>query len=119
MIIVRDTQTMEDPNEFGEALREYCFVPDKYGNDFGCYSTFEARPEFKPCSETEKETLLSILIEWSWFEPHDSERPTCLTDGNIYMVWFWDGDGILLFKEGDRVVINDDCKKMYGWKWVV
>ncbi len=57
MKIITDTQKITDPNNFGEMLRNYCFINDgyedihcKYREDkkqIGCYETFELRPEFK------------------------------------------------------------------------
>lgn len=123
MKIIIDTQEMEDANEFGETLRDYCFVPDEFGGETGCYSTFKLRDDFvevKPNSKTGKKLLKSL-----WNDCHNKEyikemtpRVQMFTDGIIDLAWCWDGDGILLIKEGSKVAINSDCKKDHDWEWI-
>ena len=120
---VIDTQTTNDPEVFGETLREYVFVQDKYGGDFGCYSTFDVRPEFqlKECPPRIAELLMGASSDWHPFHEWEKDRKKrCVyrTNGEIVVAWYWDGDGTLYFKEGDREAINNDCKKGYGWEWV-
>lgn len=120
MKIVTDTATVEDANTFGELLRDYCFVPDKYGNSLGCYSTFDLRSSFLAVPlppDVERFLLGEPDPEWSNRE-EGLKSVSCYSDGNILVAWFWDGDGTLYFREGNRAVINDDCKKDYVWKWV-
>jgi len=130
MKIIKDTQKMENANEFGETLREYCFIPDKYGGTYGCYSTFELRPEFK---HTTNECFIDWLIRTDhyWGKQLDSIRNdshicTVINDlrknlysnGKIILTWHWDGDGELIIKEGNKVACNGDCKKDYVWVWL-
>jgi len=123
MKITKDTQTMEDPNEFGEELRDYIFVEDKYGGDLGCYSTFDVRPEFtrEECPKRIAEILMGAPSEWNPVKEWEEDRKKhCAywTCGPLFVAWFWDGDGTLYIQEGSRAAINIDCKKTYGWEWV-
>lgn len=123
MKIVKDTQKMEDANDFGEALREYCFLPSN-GGIYGCYSTFKLRPEFKKFNPTED--ILSILLGhnyrgneyYSGNEVVKIEQNSCFSNGNVIVAWYWDGDGTLYFREGKKAAFNNDCKKDYCWEWV-
>ncbi len=151
MKIITDTQKITDPNNFGEMLRNYCFINDgyedihcKYREDkkqIGCYETFELRPEFKEQSlDTEvgqyaqehligtEESFRKDAAEYDWdeaglnealeFMRSESDRINVHYDGNILVAWYWDGDGTLLFREGDKAAINHDCKKDYEWEWI-
>ncbi len=125
MIFCKDTQKMEDANEFGEALRKYCFISDKYGGTYGCYSTFELRPEFKKIemnSNIGKDLLLYLGLnedgscgEGDWKQTF---HPSLFSNGEIHLGWYWDGDGTLVIHEGNKIVYNSDCKKDYVWKWI-
>jgi len=127
----------QNPNEFGEALRNYCFV----GNcmETGCYSTFklvdwlkeiksgkiyeEAKkiinPEFPDSlhvfhfKKTEKDC---------WFldyNPRGEEDKMRIGEpSELVCAWAWDGDGHLYFRWNDRRVENTDCKTNYTWRWV-
>lgn len=111
MKIVLDTQEIESSDQFGELLRDYCFVSDQYGGMTGCYSTFSLRPEFKEVPATSIDyKYMARLIQ--------NEAIACFSNGTILIAWYWDGDGTLVFKEGKRVAINTDCKKDYTWEWV-
>lgn len=130
MKIIIDTEIMDDANEFGEALRNHVFVTDEHGGDYGCYSTFETRPEFKPVdedSELGKELLVAIHgdkpkpeDDWGW--DANVRATALLSNGKIHVAWYWDGDGTLLIVEqedcGYRAAINHDCKKAHEWAWV-
>jgi len=118
MKIIKDTQLMNDPNEFGEALRDYCFVPDGVGwGNYGCYSTFELRPEFKKLlNNSGIRQRLSKLSGWSGSDGRVNFY--CYSNGNIHLGWWWDGDGTLIIQEGNKITINNDCKCDYTWEWV-
>lgn len=117
---------MEDPNDFGEALREYCFIPDSInGGNYGCYSTFELRPEFR---RVKKDCKLGKLLlkhlglnedgsigEGEWQE---NMRSHLFSNGKIHLGWYWDGDGCLLIWEGNKIAYNGDCKCSSYWKWI-
>ena len=123
MIITKDTQEMTDPNEFGETLRNYCFINDAYadkffgGRQYGCYSTFALRQEFY--SLMPNEPLYQKLRRLSGIDDTDLRAnfyAFCCSDG-IFLGWWWDGDGILIIGEGNKIAINDDCKCDYTWEW--
>ena len=113
---------MEDSNRFGEALRNYCFIPDECGGTTGCYSTFKLRPEFKPIKKDSKKwKKLFNLIVGECDKEYIAEvrdRIKMFSDGNIHLAWYWDGDGSILIVEGDKGVINTDAKCDYTWEWV-
>lgn len=127
----------QDPNRFGEALRNYCFV----GNckQTGCYSTFDVIPQLKEVKagkiykEAKKELFPEFkntikvyhwkLIEkdcWiAYGDPDDKpQRMRVCEPLEIVCAWYWDGDGTLYFRFNNRTVINTDCKKNYTWKFI-
>ena len=123
MKIALDTATMKSADEFGEALRDYCFVPNEYGQDFGCYSTFDLLPEFSPSIPSE--WIVELLIgkkpspendDFDWGD--ERKRINCFSSPHCVVAWFWDGDGSLYVSDRKRAALNNDCKKSYGWKWV-
>lgn len=103
---------LHEANAFGEALRQYCFVPDEYGGTYGCYETFKLRSEFKPVTNAKDFNLMLEILGNVDGDPID-----CFTNGTVIVAWHWDGDGTLVFKEGDKVAVNTDCKKDYVWEW--
>ena len=120
MLITKDTQKMDNPCEFGETLRDYCFIPNEYGQDVGCYSTFTLRPEFKKISK--KSELGKRLLEYlGWDTEYNDDikdMAHLYSNNGIHIAWYWDGDGTLVFWEGNKVVYNGDCKKDYVWEWL-
>lgn len=127
---MKDTQKIENANEFGEALCNYCFIPDKYGGNYGCYSTFDLRPEFKHIiDESFIEWILGTDHYWHEAisrirnEPYVCEvalalRENLHSNGKIILTWHWDGDGGIIIKEGNKIAYNGDCKKDYHWVWL-
>lgn len=125
-------RSKKDPNILGELLRGECFVPDQYGNDYGCYSTFDLTEDFKPVlPDTDKgRAILDVLIKadsYLYYEKGDystylQDVPgiTFFSNGAIDIAWYWDGDGTLLFisHELQKAVVNSDCKKDYCWRFV-
>lgn len=131
---VIDTQTTDDPNLFGEILREYAFE-----KEFGCYTCFDLLEEFKPVNPNTELAgklfqVLSIdLLSQETAEERESDeaykdsvrdefinlrkRSQLFSNGNIHLAWYWDGDGTLAFIEEGRAAINTDCKKDHCWKW--
>ena len=120
MKIIKDTQEMTDPNEFGETLRNYCFIPDEYvykfgGEQYGCYSTFKLRPEFESVTST---YIYKQLRKLSGIDETDYCNDfNCYSNGIIYLGWHWDGDGTLIIQEGNKIAINYDCKHDDSWEW--
>jgi hypothetical protein len=123
MIIQIDTQKITDPNEFGEILREYCFI-DKpcmtmtgFHKPYGCYSTFELKKGFIKLSQDS--SIWKKLAELSgYFNGDERGGFFVFTKGNIHIGWYWDGDGCLVIQEGNKIAVNNDCKCDYTWEWI-
>ena len=136
MRIEIDTEKLEDADEFGEILREYCFKKKK-----GCYTCFGLVAGFRAVPKDSeqgrtlldklgysRESLLSTLRAYSSREEYKRqaimdfkdmyERSVLASNGVIAVAWYWDGDGTLLFQDESRAAINTDCKKDYGWEWL-
>lgn len=132
-----DLLTEQDPNKFGEALRNYCFV----GNceQTGCYSTFDMIPQLKEIKvgkvykEAKKELCPELkdsikVYHWKlkekdcWIaydDPEDNQKRMKICEPlEIVCAWYWDWDGILYFRFNNRKVINGDCKKDHTWEWL-
>lgn len=119
-------------DDFGEALREYCFVGNS--NQIGCYSTFELLECFKQIKSGKifneaKEHLYEDVKPTVYH--YKLEEKDCYMNCNfgsgkvkmfepteIVVGWTWDGDGCLYFRYKNRSVVNSDCKKSYNWKWI-
>lgn len=110
-----DTQTTEDADIFGETLREYCF--DTKEGELGCYSCFKLRDGFVELRDGPvwKKIISALGIE-ACIEEMEQAEVYCI--GNLAIGWHWDGDGCLVVVEGQRMAVNGDCKKTYGWEWV-
>lgn len=112
MIIYKDTSKMENPDEFGEALLEWAFPGGFRGFAVVNSSLQEIKPPLR--------VIRAILGKnnHDWYDKTDEARVRCFTSNDITIAWFWDADGILYVKEGDKEAINYDCKKDFGWAWV-
>ncbi|MDE1834859.1 MAG: hypothetical protein KGH64_06000 [Candidatus Micrarchaeota archaeon] len=130
----------EEPNGLGEMLRSVAFVPDEFGGDYGCYSTFEVHPDFKKVeakSTLGKKLIIAMLgnsvedrVDGDGKQMTDDQvveeflsdysSVDLYTSGDIHLAWYWEGDGTLLFAiESEKfALINRDCKKDYGWEQV-
>lgn len=119
----------DDPNFIGEALRDWAFVKhDEYS--YGCYSTFDLIPEFKPMEFTEREFFFLYgrkpdfeNNDLYWYDDRDvfkRARWFKNIDNGIEVGWYWDGDGTLAFyiPEDNIVVCNGDCKKSNTWEFI-
>ena len=121
MKFVTDTQKTDDPREFGELLREYAFsdtpCPTMTGfhKPYGCYSTFDLKPEFVKLSLN---TEVYKNLEWLSDVLRTDGRVEfyAYSNGQVHVGWWWDGDGTLIIQEGDRIAINTDCK-CDDWEW--
>lgn len=112
---IAKAKKFKNPNVFGEAVRDLAFVKENE-DDLGCYSTFKLEEGFikvNPQSAEGKRILAAFGI---CFEP--DEKPDMWTNGPLTVAWFWDGDGILIVGDGEKMAINSDCKKDHGWEWV-
>ena len=130
-----DTQLTQDPNVFGEIIREFVFK-----DSYGCHSCFELLDEFKPVTEgfdvegrllmalglhplQEKEAAeLETHPKWKDFVHYNfsstREKASLYSNGDIHIGWYWDGDGTLAIIEGKKAAVNNDCKKSDRWEWV-
>lgn len=137
MKVTTDTKDILDSSVFGELLRQEIFIEQKKDpkNHYGCYTTFEVRDDFKPVP-SKNGTVMSVLIfnaihgctpnEFlydiennpdTYKCKRDIENTKIYTNGTEYVGWYWDGDGTLAVSDGDKIAVNDDCKKDYEWKW--
>lgn len=108
-----DTQETDDPNVFGETLREFVFA-----EEYGCYTCFDLADRFIECKKEGPCADYYAFIE-ELFDLEDEETTIkVFTDGLVIVAWYWDGDGTLLIKEGYKVAINTDCKKAHEWEWL-
>jgi hypothetical protein len=118
-----------DANDIGEMLRKWAFPGDGYG----CYSTFDVRPECEEVKATKRE------FEFLWGRPFNDEQVADSTGwlsidaeeidrivwyrhpSGIEFGWHWDGDGCLAFhvpELGSHALLrNSDCKKDYEWEF--
>lgn len=101
----------QDINTVGEALRGACFD----GEGLGCYSNFDLVDGFDPieCDDL----LIKTLCCGCFAKTKDAKRIRAFHHDEIgvSVFWYWDGDGTLIFKIGDRLIYNSDCKKDYNW----
>lgn len=118
-----------DPCEIGEILREWAFP----GQGYGCYSTFEVRPECQQVKASPREfaMLWGRPYEgnqrpdpsgWSSIDAEEIERIVWHKHPNgIEFGWHWDGDGTLAFYVPELlrhgILHNGDCKKADEWDW--
>ena len=129
---------MKSDNYYGEKYREKSFIPDKYGNNIGCYNTFEINKDFKKVKQgtkkferminilyfnndkgflnnTNKEDIINDFEEIKSIEQYNSVFYNKKID--LLMGYYWDGDGTLAFiDKKKRIFINTDCKKDYIWE---
>jgi len=128
MIITIDTQELEDANEFGEILREYCFddtpcmTVTGFNKPYGCYSTFELNKNLKFKQLTPNDKLYQQLAELSGYLNNTNQLDGieffAYSNNHIDIGWWWDGDGTLIIKEGNKVAVTSDCKCDYWWTWI-
>lgn len=108
---------LRDSNIFGELLRNWAFV----GEGLGCYANFELRDgfvEIDPNSPQGK-ALISGL-QYVEDEEEDYSPDVYLyhhPDYDVYVAWYWDGDGTLLIGYKENWALNTDCKKSDEWEW--
>lgn len=108
MNISFDTTKIQDPNKFGELLREYFFTKE----GIGCYSNFEVEPfmfQGEPPASI-KEFFGDCENAIHFYISRDNQ--------SLWLAWTWDGDGTLIVSDGERIAENHDCKKGYGWRFL-
>jgi len=112
MRVTIDTDDLE-PDAKGEVLRNLVFVQkiNQWGyKDLGCYSTFEVSKEYKKINPDIYPALYRRIN-------HRSGEVDAYENGDIVVMWAWDGDGALLIwiKGEKNAYYNGDCKCTYGW----
>ena len=107
-----------DPNVLGEHLREETFV----GEGYGCYSTFDVRPDAEDLGHEAAMKFFDVDPSADWPLDVQFEGRRFRYQGLIIdCFWYWDGDGTLAFRITHpllgllRVIENNDCKKAYYW----
>lgn len=109
-----DIDHLKDFNPIGELLRALTFK-DKDG----CYKNFKVNDTFHQINNTHPE-YINLYNKLDILEQHYLEEeniiPICYTNTLWTVMWYWDGDGTLLFNIQNLTIINDDCKKTYGWE---
>jgi hypothetical protein len=109
-----NTNNIQDPSLFGELLRHLFFTKDGYG----CYSNFKVESNFvrNPLpNEHYKYLGFDCSDDAEGYNIHfyqDRDNP------KVCFSYYWDGDGTLVVSDGERVAVNNDCKKDYVWKFV-
>lgn len=134
MSVLRDIfakAIVKDPNLLGEALRK-TFIDDDGGRGPSA-GPYKLAPEFKAVelASVLGDRIVDVLVENSYCDEYDlsdakeeflTDYPNTqvFTNGDVHIAWYWDGDGTLLFVvPGDKIaVMNEDCKKDYGWQFV-
>ena len=117
-----DTQTADDPNVFGEIIREFSFK-----EAYGCYSCFDLLDEFTQVPEgydIQGRLQMAMGIHKTQdvdnlcYSPDELRNSASyFSNGTIHIGWYWDVDGTLAIIEGTRCAVNTDFKKAYGWQW--
>lgn len=88
----------------------------------GCYETFETKNDVQ--------FITNIYVDWTLIFNlpkliysqdtlnYDEKWPwyiKFIQGIEVQMVYMWDGDGTLVFQVMNKVYVNSDCKKNYGW----
>ncbi len=120
MKIVTDTTKIIGADQFGEVLREHFFVKKK-DDDYGCYSTFTLTDNFKRLDLTADRFIdLANFYFVGAIEQGGKDSIVIAEDKDnhdIFVMWYWNGDGMLVVSDGNRVALSSDCKKDNRWIW--
>lgn len=79
----------------------------------GCYSTFVVQPGFVEIDPHKYEGLYRLTAA-----SDECDKVTAYENEKLVAMWYWDGDGTLLFwVKGERIAyVSTDCKKDYEWE---
>lgn len=119
-----DTKTI-DCDFLGELLRNYLFVNDgnekiytgdKNYKEFGCYETFNVRKDAIKIGASNIKQILSAYKIEHYKDLRYFGYVFNYFGCEIICIWYWDGDGTLIFILPDRAIINTDCKCSYDWR---
>ena len=91
-------------NLLGELLRN-AFFDQTDGT--GCYESFTLRPDVKKLGNFP----VAYDPEFYWTHAERMYLSTLVT-----MLYYWDGDGVLVFILPNAVLLNTSCKKDYNWR---
>ena len=104
-----------DPEFFGEFMRKRCFKAE-----LGGYECFDLVKGFRKQDAKNKKwhNYVSYMVD-----PDDDQY---VEECSIYynkqmdtvIAWHWDSDGTLIITSFGKTVVNDDCKKCYGWEFI-
>lgn len=121
MIKIIDTQRTKNPDEFGETIREFAFK-----EEFGCYSCFDLIDEFSQLdAESFDANILRKIMgihqenDPDGYMEEYKKNAKYYSNGIITIGWYWDGDGTLAIREGEKMAVNHDCKTNYTWEWFI
>lgn len=124
--ITFDSTKIQDPNIFGEFLREQFFTKksDKWGRRLGCYDNFDLEPFFIIPQPTVRKHLIKTHQDFGLLPINEEDERSIQQvfvhkdNDKVFVIWFADGDITLIVSDGERTAANDDCKKSYGWKFL-
>lgn len=121
-MIVDTLKLINNPDVLGELLRDLAFKPVRRKDntlELGCYNHFEVKDEWKAFKLSNVEDKIQkVMCDELGFDVLESQSFTIYSHSaeNIFMTYFWDGDGTLLFiLPNGTVCSNQDCKKNYNW----
>lgn len=100
------------PDLAGEVLRYTCFTK----GGWGCYDNFNLEEGFSTMNPL---SLIDEIQEICVGEDVDdikNIRAYYHPENNITVFWYWDGDGVLGFMDGNRIIYNRDCKCDHDWQ---
>jgi hypothetical protein len=114
---------ISNPQVLGELLREVSFQPllDNQKNRLlGCYDHFEVRQEWKKVSFQDiSQSIQELISESLSIDSNELTHVSIYRNvfDNMYMVYFWESDGILMYILPDNTfVINTNCKNSSTWE---
>lgn len=108
MMAAAQRAASESDDFLGELLRAVAFTSEGYG----CYENFDLIAGFKPVIPS------PALISHLTGETDESINAFYSEALDLFVAWYWDGDGTLYFDSGifGRAVWNTDCKKPWDWE---
>lgn len=141
MLKIIDTETVEDPNIFGEILREAYFIDYMSLSEMRLKSGFN---EFFGPGTEDTDPASLILSSFGYTQIPDmsiyrgdeyeefwknresrnivvlSKTRMYFAPPDLYAAWFWDGSGSgsMVLGEKNRFVLNTDMRLDNNWQWI-
>lgn len=111
-------EEIKDVNLIGEILRNMSF--ESYPEKIACYDHFEVKKSLSKMEngqlDLEVQEIISDIIGIG-VEELKSFTVYRFPENGTIMAYFYDASGTLMFiTPHNKVFVNDDCKKSYGWK---